>query len=186
MKNFFSLILLLCAPAFLFAQQKSSTEQQQQQLLKEMDALRAQMQGQIQSLQDSLTKLQQQLAEDQRGNNYPFFKYEAPNNGDYFLSMPDSFDWDHSFNFPCPEGQEFFPNGFNLVIPSVPDLPQVAPFEYHYDMPDIQFYKSMPYEYHFNMPPIPELPQSPDFYREKKHRHDDLWHSLPFYDWFKS
>jgi aspartate/glutamate racemase len=28
-----------------------------------MDALRAQMQGQIQSLQDSLTKLQQQLAE---------------------------------------------------------------------------------------------------------------------------
>ena len=190
MKKFFTLIVVIGIPLTILAEQKGNTQQQQDQLRREMDALRQEMQQKIQTLQDSLQKLQQQLAEQQQPSPNKFFHYKAPESGDYYFMMPDSSTWDHSFNFPClPEGRDFnWPKDYNLVIPPMPEVPQVEPYEFHFNLPDMQdydLYKALPYQYHQE---VPHTPDAPDlfYYHEKKHKHDDFLRMLPFYNWFKS
>jgi len=188
MKNLIALLLIISSPLILFAQQKNNP--QQDQLQKEIESLRTEMEQRIAVLQDSLARLQEQLAEQQRNSGSKFFeyKYNSPDTGDYFFHM-DSSQWDHAFNFDF-----HFPKSWNLEIPAVPEVPSVplmpeAPgeqhYEYHYQIPDDKFYKSMPYDFYFNVPKAPEPPEE-QYYHEKKHKHDEFLRMLPFYDWFKS
>ncbi|MFI5135217.1 MAG: hypothetical protein ACHQD9_05155 [Chitinophagales bacterium] len=185
MKNIITFFFLISSPLILFAQQKNNSHQDQ--LRKEMETLRAEMDQKIQTLQDSLAKLQEQLAEEQHNSKFKHFefKYNSPDTGDYYFHM-DTSQWDHAFNFDF-----HFPKSWNLEIPAVPEVPPVPEspgeqqYEYHYQIPDEQFYKAMPYEYYFSIPKTPDVPEEP-FYHEKKHKHDDFWRMMPFYDWFKS
>ena len=182
MKKFFPILCIIGLPLMLSAQQKTNPQQQQEQLRREMDAMRMEMQQKIQALQDSLAKLQQQLAEQQQ--SFPgdkHYKIYVPDGQDYYFMNPDSNTWDHSFNFS-------FPQDWNMMIPPLPDVPPVEPFEYHFNMPDIDLYKALPYQYQYRyeMPRVPDVPRAPYFYKEKKHKHDEFLKGLPFYEWFKS
>src|SRR5689334_4362523 len=132
MKNFFLIICLLSSPVLLLAQQKSNPQKDQDQIRKEMDALRMEMQQKIQLLQDSLARMQEQLAEQQRSSPDKFFHYKSPDKGDYYFSIPDSFNWDHSFNFDFSWPKD----GFNWVIPPQDEIPTPPsqPYEYHFEL----------------------------------------------------
>lgn len=149
------------------------------------------MQSKINELQDSLMQLQQQLKK-QEHSKVPLYndlyKYLNPDqdmNGLQVIPLDSSL-FDHSWNW-----------NFNM-----PDLPQVAPYEFHLDIPEIPGAPGMPYEFHqgnpgdwemYRLQPQPfqhvqpfyfDMPEPP-CRPEKKHK-PGILKMLPFYDLFKS
>lgn len=192
MKRLFLNLLIAALPVVTFAQQKNTwTPQQQEAFKKEMEQFQQQVQSQVKALQDSISKLNQQLNKRDAARMESWgqsFHYNIPDmHWDFAVppvpaipDMPDcGQDWGKAYSNP----EEW---NFHFEMPPMPDLPAMPDDEFRWEMP------------HGAMPPIHidphewnlqyNIPEPPDHYYYKKHNHrnEEFLEMLPFYHFFKS
>lgn len=211
MKSIFLSLLIAALPFIGFAQQKNTPSQQQDQFKKEMEELKLQLQGQVNSMRDSLAKLSQQLSKMEAERMQEFDKsfHKGLHEMDENLRLPGlsempPFDEEWSkaleefkqedFKFECPPIPDFNSDwskalgelreyDFRFEMPEMPEVPPVPDFDFDYDIPEFHRYYKDPQQWKFdlNMPHR----ESP-LWKRRGNRHEEFLEMLPFYEMFKS
>lgn len=194
MKQLLLILLVLLSPVIAFPQQKNIlTPQQQEQFKKQMEEFQQQMKDEVKALQDSVTKLREELSkregERMKGWEWSFHNL-VPEIQKELKDLPEvpcpphtpSNDWEN-----LQRDHQYYKDwNFGLNVPSPPESPRDWNFDLHIPELNNEWFHVMPREYHLEIPrPLPPEDIYP-YYRNHRHRYEDLLEMLPFYNLFKS